>query len=136
MSNPQDRTSKTSAADPLLRNLREPGPRVDATMLRVCWQAADEIDRLRRELKEMEARAISEQKQSVAEPHPDAGYAHPDAHSPVPDWRLRRIARSFCDGLEAGNLATYGYDLSWNEAVSILNELMNHRARVNGEAVK
>lgn len=34
-------------SDPLLRNLRDPGSGTDATLLRVCWQAADEIERLR-----------------------------------------------------------------------------------------
>lgn len=41
-------------SDPLLRNLRDPGSGTDATLLRVCWQAADEIERLRARIAELE----------------------------------------------------------------------------------
>lgn len=76
------------------------------------------------------ADAAAEQIERLDAVEPEA--RQPDAATPVPQQRLYAIARSFVAALEKED-PNYNVDMSWNEGVSIINELMNARRALNRE---
>lgn len=56
---------------------------------------------------------------------------HPDCVTPVPDARVHQIAREFVHNLANDKTSDAEISMTWNEGVSLLNEIMKQRRAQN-----